>query len=49
MAKKKDRRQVALEASSYVHEMRRPPRPEHNNPVSEETFDRERMGIAAKE
>ncbi|HEY6048915.1 MAG TPA: hypothetical protein VIV07_07715 [Sphingomicrobium sp.] len=42
--------------SSMVREIRvsadeksRPARGEHNNPVPLEAFDRERMGIAAKE
>ena len=27
----------------------KPPRPEHNNPATLEEFDREHMGVAAKE
>lgn len=30
-------------------ERRQGRRPEHNNPVPVETFDQERMGVAAKE
>jgi hypothetical protein len=43
----KDHRSAALRARSSVHGQVR--KQEHNNPVPVEEFDRERMGIAAKE
>ena len=43
----KDRRSAALRTSSSAYGQ--PRKPEHNNPVPVEEFDREQMGIAAKE
>ena len=46
---RKSRSSIGVRHKVHAPEEVRPKKRDHNNPVSVEEFDRERMGIAAKE